>query len=1035
MKRKKNSRSVEHARAAERGARPSTPRETNRKRTLRERKGKERSRPKEKRGTNESASVGETSRATLDEGIEPARFPVVGIGASAGGLEALEAFLSAADPTSGATYLIVTHQAPGRQSLLAELLARHAKIPVEEAKDDQVIRPNHAYVAPPGHGLILRDEPRHVVHASPDRIHPVDQLFRSLAECEGEHAIGIVLSGTGTDGTLGVSAIKGASGMVMAQEPDTARYSGMPESAIQTQLVDYVLPPEKMPEQLGRYVRGRYRPAAAGEATHEEREAAALRRIFLLLRVRTGTDFVSYKKSTVRRRIERRMAIHDVVSFQDYVDLLERAPAECQALFRELLIGVTSFFRDPEAFIALEGELVRLIEGKPEGAPLRIWCAGCSTGEEAYSLAILVKEILARAQRRLGVQIFATDLDAQAVETARAGRYPEGIAADVTPERLERFFVKEDGSYRVTKEIRECLVFATQNVIKDPPFTKLDVVSCRNLLIYLEAELQHRALSLFGYSLRPGGVLLLGTSESVVGFEDRFSGLDKRWKVFRRKESSVTPLADFPAELPHSPAAVRTAALQRVLDVGSGLGRVAERVLLDSFAPASVLLGERGDVIYIHGRTGPFLEPSPGEPNNNVFQMAREGLRLELPAAVREAAKGKRVVRHGLRVKTNGDFSSVRLTVWKVTEPEVVRGTFVATFELESAADLRKGGPGKPTRVQASRLGALEKELQRTRENHQGTIEELETSNEELKSTNEELQSTNEELQSANEELETSREEMQSLNEELQTVNAEFEERNRALSQANDDMRNLLNSTDVATVFLDDRLAVKRFTTQAKKVFSLIDTDIGRPISDLTANLQYDGLLDDAREVLRSLVFREREIETRDGAWRLMRIMPYRTHDNLIDGLVITFVDIDRLKRAERTAHEARLLAESVIEAIDDALLVLDAKLHVVSANGPFLELFHTSSEAIVGRALGEICDGIWNVPSVTGALRDAKDAPRGTKRSVEVGLRSPRLGDVVVRVSARNLQAGPNHPLFMLLAIEDRSPAGEATEGGTSAE
>jgi two-component system CheB/CheR fusion protein len=962
-------------------------------------------------------------------GADPASFPVVGIGASAGGLEALEAFFAEVEPGSGMAYVVVTHQAPGRASLLPELLAKHARIPMQTAEDGMKLLPNQVFITPPGGCISISDERIHIEELDTSvRTLPVDHLFRSLARNDGDNAIAIVLSGNGRDGTVGITEVKGASGMVMAQEPSSARYGGMPSSAIATQLVDYVLPPQEMPQQLLRYVQGKDRLRVAEDPKEApDANTAALQRLLTILRARTGNDFGSYKKSTVQRRIERRMTVHGLRSVLEYAQLLERAPHEVDALFRELLISVTSFFRDPEAYAVLESELQRLIKLKTDDDPVRIWVAGCATGEEAYSMAILVKEALVSTGRSLPVQIFATDLDNQAVETARAGRYPEGIAADVSQERLERFFTKEESGYRITKEVRELLVFAPQNLVKDPPFTKLDLLSCRNLLIYLESELQKRILWLFGYSLRPSGLLFLGTSESVAGFDDIFAVVDKKWKVFHRRDTGAQRLPDLHADLATPAIHGRIAVAQRPGPrVHVGVGLAAERLLLSSFVPPAAIMSERGELIYLHGRTGPFLELAPGEPTNNVFNMAREGLRLELPAAMRQAAAGDDpVVRRGLQVKTNGGFSSVRLTVRKLREPDSLRGAFIATFEEEPDEPKRpKARASKSEGVQAERITLLERELQRTKENLQGTIEELETSNEELKSTNEELQSTNEELQSANEELETSREEMQSLNEELQTVNSELEERNRALSQANDDMQNLLNSTEIATIFLDDKLAIKRFTKQAKKVFSLIDTDIGRPISDLTANLRYDGLVEEAREVLQTLVFREREIQTKEGSWRLMRVMPYRTHENLIDGLVITFVDIDRVKRAEEEAQLARAYSESIVEAVGVSLLVLDRELHVVSANRTFYEQFRTSPKLVVGEPLQQLSEGRWEIPDLEGRLQRMLHDGHETMSGVPVTITLPRLGATKLTISARRMVTAKEQPLI-LLAVED--PAGNA--------
>ena len=919
-------------------------------------------------------------------------------------------------------FVVITHQAPDRTTLLPELLAKHAEIPVTTAADGMPLRPDHVYVAPPGRALIIKDETLRLSTLEPARgALTIDHAFRALAENEGDHGIGIVLSGNGSDGTLGIVEIKGAFGMVMAQDPRTAQYPGMPASAIATHLVDFVLPPEEMPAQLVRYVRGQRRMVRDRFRFEDAGVDGALHKILAVLRGRNGSDFSAYKKSTMRRRIERRMHVHGITEPEEYARFLEHTAYEVDALFKELLISVTSFFRDPPAFEALEHELSKLVELKDDGQTLRAWITGCATGEEAYSIAIVVKEVLQRAHKNIKVQIFATDLDQAAVDVARGGRYPDGIAADVSPERLDRFFTREDSGYRVNKDVRELIVFAVQNVIKDPPFTKVDLLSCRNLLIYLESELQKRVLGLFSYALLPHGLLLLGTSESVTGFDDRFSTLDKRWKLFQRSENAaMQTLPDFFGERAATTAVGGGHPLARDGHRGRpGIAAVAERVLLSSFVPPSIIISERGELIYVQGRIGAYFELAPGEPTQNVFTMAREGLRAELPAAIRAAATMNRsVVRRNLQVKTNGGYSPVTLTARRLSEPEALRNAFVISFmtgnELEDPPATKKGRkPGKSV----ERISAVEEEPQRTRENLQGMIEELETTNEELQSTNEELQSTNEELQSANEELETSREEMQSLNEELQTVNAELEGRNRALSQANDDMQNLLNSTDIATVFLDEQLHIKRFTTQAKKVFSLIETDIGRPIADLAANLRYDKLVDEAQEVLNTLVFREREIQTKDGQWRLMRIMPYRTYENLIDGLVMTFVDIDRLKRAQRSEKETRAYAEDVMDALDVGVLVLDVGQRVISANHAFCEMFASEPRRLVGQTLPHLAGGVVDLSKVVERFDELLKRRDGTP--LDFGSVTARTGGARVTAKARRIHDYPERPELVMVLFE----------------
>jgi two-component system, chemotaxis family, CheB/CheR fusion protein len=982
------------------------------------------------------STPGSTPRSpeTKSIGANPARFPVVGLGASAGGLAALQLFFQHAEPASGMAYVVVTHQTPGRASLLPELLAKSTPLPVVTASDRMRLEPNHVYVAAPGCCLEAVDE--HLRLSAIDTtkpLLPIDHFFRSLARNEGDHGIGIVLSGNGSDGTVGIAELKGASGMTMAQDPQTAQYAGMPSSAIATQLVDYVLPPEDMPEQLLRYVREKNRPALHLLDADDGGSSSALQRILRTLRARNGNDFSSYKKSTIRRRIERRMHVHGISDPQQYAKFLEQTPFEADALFKELLISVTSFFRDPPAFEALEHELAALIEHKNDDAPLRAWVAGCATGEEAYSVAIVMREQLERARKDFKIQVFATDLDQQAVDIARSGRYPDGIAADVSAARLQRFFTREDGGYRVNKDLRELIVFAVQNVIKDPPFTKLDVVTCRNLLIYLESDLQKRVLALLAYALQPGGLLLLGTSESVTGFEDRLTTLDKRWKLAQRKHGArQVHVPELPANLPaiidHHPPPFAIRETKR----GAGVAPLAEKMLLAQFVPPTIVVSDRGDMIYAYGRLGEFFEPAAGEPTHNAFHMAREGLRNELPAIVRRAAASDGpVLRRALHVKTNGGHSRINVGARKLSEPEALRGAILVSFEPDrdgrgavedataiAAPPRRRGRASRRDTIQG--LAALEDELQRTRETLQGTVEEFETSNEELKSTNEELQSTNEELQSANEELETSREEMQSLNEELHTVNAELEERNRALLEAADDMQNLLNSTDVATVFLDGNLAIRRFTTPAKKVFSLIDTDVGRPISDLATNLAYESLFEDARGVLDSLAFREREVQTKSGAWRQMRIMPYRTHENAIDGLVLTFVDIDRLKRAEQVADAARAFAEDIVENLTQGVVLLDEHWRVVSANRAFCSMFRTDLSYLVGVPIDAVFDGNLGLAEVAAGLRSILfDRAAGAAGQLQAKVsRADGVQDLVFSVRRVKPEAG--QLAHMVLSVDN---------------
>ncbi|WP_243312343.1 chemotaxis protein CheB [Fundidesulfovibrio agrisoli] len=859
--------------------------------------------------------------------------PVVGIGASAGGLAAFEAFFSGmpTDKDPGMAFVLVQHLDPNHKSILTELIRRYTRMQVFEVEDGMRVQPNCAYIIPPNHDMAFLNGRLQLMEPAAPRGQrlPIDFFFRSLAQDQRERAIGIVLSGTGSDGSQGVRAIKGEGGMVMAQTPASTEYDGMPRSALATGLVDFELPPAEMPSQLIAYVVHAFgRPPSVALAEPQAGDNA-LKKICILLRAQTGHDFSQYKPSTIRRRIERRMAVHQTETMGEYVKYLQQTPLEVEALFRDLLIGVTSFFRDPAAFAALE-ELVipKLFADKPVGSTIRVWATGCSTGEEAYSIAILLKEHLENLKQLYQVQLFATDIDSQAIATARAGLYPASIAVDVSPERLARFFTSESdgGAYRIHKSIRDMLVFSELDVIKDPPFSKLDLISCRNLLIYLSADLQKRLIPLFHYALNPGGFIFLGTSETVGEFSDLFATRDRKMKIFQRKEDVrgaqrlamgryIPPLA------PSEPLATKTAE-KMATPKKLPLRELTEQVLLQHSALVGALVDERGVILYLHGRSGLYLEPAPGEAGvNNILKMAREGLRRELTIALHKAAVSKEEVSFpGLRVKTNGDYTPTNLVVRPVTAGAGVKldePLYAVILEASTLAGPRHGhgGPqsgngkahdGCTNPDTDAHIASLRQELRAKEEFLQTTNEELETSNEELKSSNEEMQSVNEELQSTNEELETSKEELQSVNEELATVNAELQTKVADLSRANNDMNNLLAGTGIATIFVDHQLRILRFTPAATRMINLIQSDVGRPVRHIVSNLVgYDSLTKDAQAVLDTLAPKEIDVQTTDGRWYTMRILPYRTLDNVIEGAVVTFFDISEMKHAQELLRQA----------------------------------------------------------------------------------------------------------------------------------
>jgi two-component system CheB/CheR fusion protein len=989
---------------------------------------KTRSKPEKEIG-KPAANPGDRKTVFPHPARPPNPFPIVGLGASAGGLETLEKFIAEIPGDSGVAFVAVTHQHPGHISMLPELLRRHAHLQVEAATDGVVVRPNCFYLSSSEGYLAIFNGTLHIVQ--PDETGllrlPIDYFFRSLAEDRKEKAIGIVLSGTGSDGSEGLRAIKGYAGMTMAQQPDSAKYSGMPQSAVGTGQVDYVLPVEKMPPQLLTYVHGLFLTLPEPDTRDEGELPEAMQKINLLLRTRTGNDFSAYKSNTIRRRIERRINIHQLKGPQQYLQFLRENPTELDVVFREMLIGVTQFFRDAEAFEALSKTVHEILSSRPENAIIRVWVPGCATGEEAYSLAMLLQEAQQRIKKNFTVQVFGTDLDSYSVDIARAGFYPENIAQDVLPLRLAQFFVKENDGYRVKKEIRETVIFATQNVLKDPPFTRLDMVTCRNLLIYFKPEAQRRLLELFHYALRPGGILFLGSSESVNNLGDHFVMAHKKWKIFTSKGAPLTSalpdgISRNTVRTPSNPVEVdRPATIRKPL-----LSTQIERLLLDSFVPTSVIVNAQGDIVYIHGRTGEFLEAASGQPRLNILEMAREGLRIQLAAALRRSANQKEpVVHEAIRVNTDGHFSQVRVTVTRINEPEGIRGLLLVTLQVgkhQKPTPLPKS-KGRPEKLSAQIVSALERELQYTKETLQSTVEQLESANEELKSTNEEMQSTNEELQSVNEELETSKEEMQSLNEELQTVNAQLQAKVDDLGQANDDMQNLLNSKEIATIFLDQDFKIKRFTAAATKLINLIPSDVGRPIADLASNLDYHQLQADATEVMRKLGFREREVRTKNGEWRQVRVSPYRTTDNVIDGLVITFVDINRLKHAEETIQRSRVYAENIVATVRQPLIVLDEKLRVVSVNRAFTRAFKSSSAKMDGQIIYEVNRGQWAIPRLRKLLEEI--LPKNTTlENFQVTHPFPGMGTRKLLINARRLDRKTGMPGMILLAIEDKAAA-----------
>ncbi|MBU4231295.1 MAG: PAS domain-containing protein [Desulfobacterales bacterium] len=986
-----------------------------------------------------SPAVAETGPAGRQPGQEghPAPSPkVVGIGASAGGLEAFTGLLENLPIDTGMAFVLVQHMAPRPHSLLPEILTRVTRMPVIEVKDGQEVKPNHVYVSPPEVVMSLvtgilhltaREEPRGLHH-------PVDYFLQSLAADQGGRAIGVILSGTASDGVKGMKDIKEVGGITFAQDEATAKYTGMPQSAIAAGCVDFVLPPDLIAQELARLAHhpfGRPAPSPQAPEMSLEEEGTEFNRILALLKIETGVDFTHYKHSTIKRRILRRQALDRVESLADYVTFLEKHRPEIKKLYEDILINVTGFFREPEAFEALKDLVFPAItrERSPDD-PIRIWVPGCASGEEAYSIAISLLELLGDRSANFPVQVFATDVDDRVISQARAGFYPEAALADVSPERLRRFFVKGAGGYQVSKTIRDVCVFARQNLIKDPPFSHLDLISCRNVLIYFGPVLQKMVIPIFHFALKPNGFLLLGKSEALGSFMDLFSQVDKRYKLYAQK-SLRGPRAEA-AFVPDHPS--------RALVAGSGpekardmvasvpdLLREADHLVLARYAPAGVIIDETMKIVHFRGQTGAFLAPAPGEASLNLLRMARENLGREIRVAVQAAIQGNSPVRkEGLRLRADGGLRRVNLEVVPIRPAAEGPRFFQVLFEAAATPTGPEPAPTgeKPGRAgrrppKEQRLRELEEELAATKEYLQAVMEEQGTHLEELQSSNEELMSANEELQSLNEEMETSKEELQSTNEELATLNEELENRNQELARANDDLYNLLGAVQIAIVMLGQDLRIRRFNPTAQEMLNLIPGDVGRPISDLKLPLEVDDLKGLLTEVMDHLVVKEVEVRNRQGRWYSLRLKPYRTLDQRIDGVVLALVDIDALKRSLEEVEEARSYAQGIIETLREPLLVLDGNLRVISANSAFYQFFKGVPQETENRLIYELGDRQWDVPALRNLLEEI--LPKDSLfQDFRVDVDFPLIGRRIMLLNARRLHRERGREDLILLALED---------------
>lgn len=961
----------------------------------------------------------------------PTAFPVVGIGASAGGIEALIRLFEAMPSDSGMAFLVVMHLDPTRESGLTHVLGQHSAMTVAEAADGMAIEPDHVYVIAPNSSLTVGDGRLRMTEPTERRgiRYPVDRLFESLAKHRREKAICIVLSGSGSDGTEGLKEVKAQGGCILVQDPSTARFDGMPRSAIAAKLADHVIAPEQMPDVLLRYIRHAY---IAGSEVVDEAPShdPSIDPVLALLRSRAGQVFHLYKRSTLTRRIHRRMGLNNLHSLPEYVEFLRTRPEELETLTKDLMINVTGFFRDPEAWTALdETVLAPLVDERDSGAAVRLWIPACATGEEAYSLAMLLVDRAEAANKQFDIKLFATDGRDDNLNAARTGVYSDGAVATIPPHLLHRYFDKLDGTYQVKKVLRDRVVFASHNLLRDPPFSHIDLISCRNLLIYVDPVGQKRAVALLHFALRQGGHLFLGNAESISGQEDLFETLSKKWRIYRRLGPTRHDIIDFPllpgrtrpnqAEEPAVPNSGQPP--QRLVDV-------AQRALLERFAPASVLIERDGRVLWFHGSTGDYLDPPPGEPSRDLLAMARAGLRVKLRDAVRRATREKRSVGFDAQVRQGNRDQAVAVTVAPLAAPNGPDNLLLVSFrndDVSQAPSSATGGTGDE-HIGDGMQRAFEEELSTTRAELQDTIEQLEKTNEELKAANEEVTSMNEELQSTNEELETSKEELQSFNEELQTLNSQLEYNNQELEETTDTLNNLLASSEIATVFLDRNFCIRWFSPGSKELLELVDSDIGRPVTHFAWKVADDALLRDAEAVLQKLNGIDAEVRSSADRWYLRRVLPYRTNDDRIAGVVISFIDITERKLAVDAINAARLYAEAVIETVRHPVMVLDGELRVQLVNPAFCEAFACPAEQSHGYLLHELDHGAWDIPELRRLLHDTLQRDQAFE-GFKIEHDFPRVGRRHMLLNARRMERDGNRSDLILLAIEDVTARVEA--------
>jgi two-component system CheB/CheR fusion protein len=987
------------------------------------------------------------SNAKRSGGNQP--FPIVGVGASAGGLEAFRELLNHLPTDIGIALVLVQHLDPKHESMLAELLSRSTKMAVSEVQDRMTLAPNHIFVIPRNRDMTIRGGVLRLTPRASSRSphHSIDAFFRSLAEDQKNRAIGVILSGTASDGTLGLEAIKAEGGITFAQDTESAKYDGMPRSAIASGCVDFVLPPAGIAKELARISSHPYLVAdklsTTVELEAESKGQDGFKRILNILAKASGVDFTLYKGNTLNRRMMRRMMLNRSDGYDQYARYLNGHPQEVENLYQDILINVTRFFRDPETFELLKKKIFpRVLERRSHDDPVRIWVPGCSTGEEAYSIAMAFVEFAGEQASHIPVQIFATDVNDRAVAKARNGFYEKNITADVTPERLRRFFTEDNGGYRVSKPIRDMCVFAKQNVLFDPPFSRMDLISCRNLLIYLEPAAQTKVLPVFHYALKPHGFLWLGSSETIGAATDLFEVEDKKNRIYSKKRATHRVGFDFAnvmlaqqtSEL--RPVGIKAAA-ERSTDEAVAL-KEADKLILSRFAPGSVLVSDELEIVQFRGRTAPYLEPPSGKASLNLLKMAREGLLNGLRTAINKARKGRDAVRReDLTVKYEGRYLTVNLEVIPIKRSGSTDRFFLVLFEPVDSEPVKKTKGSSVTKRAArsksniSRVSQLEHELDATSEYLQSVVEQYEAANEELQSANEEVQSSNEELQSINEELETAKEELESSNEELTTVNDELQNRNVELGRANSDLINLLDSIHMPLVMLDNQLRIRRFNTSAEKSLNLITTDIGRQITDIKTNIDRPDLTDIITEVIDTVTVKELEVQDTHGRWYLMRIRPYKTIENKIDGATVMLIDIEALKLHEKEIQESREYAEAIVETVLDPLIILDENLRVHAANDSFYETFKVTPQETVGRLIYELGSGQWDIQPLRTLLTNVLESAEEFS-GFEVSFDFPSICRMTVQLNAREVRQGAGKRRLILLGIRDVTAEKEMEEGRT---